>query len=122
MKKLRLCLLGNAQINTTESTTVEPVGITGKQIRVSLDSHDTKVFTPSTLASYTPAPKNLTKLRVHANPSANHNIALRGTDYPLLRNSGRAATKIPRDIWEYQVERIPAGKSFEFKPLIDDKT
>lgn len=92
------------------------------RIRVSLDPHDTKVFTLSTLASYTPEPKNLTKLRVHANPGTNHDIAFRGTDYPLSWHSGRAATQISRDIWEYQIERIPAGKSFEFKPLIDDKT
>lgn len=110
------------QINTTESVTVEPGGITGKQIRVNLNPHDTKIFTSRTLSSYIPAPKNLTKLRVHANPGANHNIAFRGTDYPLSWNSGRAATKISSDIWEYQIERIPAGKSFEFKPLIDDKT
>jgi hypothetical protein len=25
-------------------------------------------------------------------------------------------------VWEFQLERIPAGQSFQFKPLINDAT
>lgn len=45
-----------------------------------------------------------------------------GNAYPLSWNSGRGARNIANNIWEYEFERLPIGKSFEFKPLIDDTT
>lgn len=109
------------QLNTAEKITVKAGGVTGKQITVNLDSHESKIFTPNiSISSYQPAERVVTKIRIHANVGWGHNIALRGSEYPLSWEKGRAALNVSEDVWEYEMERIPAGRSFEFKALVDD--
>ena len=45
---------------------------------------------------------------------------LRGSSYPLWWDSGRKMFNVDSSTWTYEIERIPAGQTFEFKPLIND--
>ena len=47
---------------------------------------------------------------------------LRGDEYPLTWDRGRSMLNIASDCWIYECERIPAGETFEFKPLINNET
>lgn len=110
-------------MNTSETVTVASGGVTGKQITVTMGEHDTKVFVPGTpVSSYTPATRNITKVRVHYNVGWGHSISIRGDHYPFTWTSGRGARNVASDVWEFDLERIPSGTSFQFKPLIDDST
>ena len=110
------------QLNTTQHVTVESGGVTGKQITVTLGEHESAVFAQGNSAgSYTPDARNLTTIRVHANVGWGNSVTVRGSDYPLSWNYGRAARNISDDVWEFSMERIPAGDSFEFKALINDQ-
>lgn len=51
-----------------------------------------------------------------------NSIAIRGDTYPLSWNDGRGARSVAPNVWEWEMERIPAGQTFEFKPLINDAT
>ena len=110
-------------MNTSETVTVASGGVTGKQITVTMGEHDTKVFVPGTpVSSYTPATRNITMVRVHYNLGWGHSISIRGDHYPFTWTSGRGARNVASDVWEFDLERIPSGTSFQFKPLIDDAT
>ena len=114
-------VLTNA-MNTSETVTVTSGGVTGKQITVTLDAHETAVYVPGTPASYSPEARNLTTVRVHYNVGFGNNIAIRGDTYPFSWTAGRAARNVGADVWEFELERIPDGTTFEFKPLINDAT
>lgn len=110
------------QLNTTQQFEVVAGGITGKQIKVQLDEHETVVLGVGKPAGdYLPMERNLTKIIVHANVGFGHNIAIRGSDYPLSWEYGRAARNIAPDLWEFDIERFPEGKKFTYKVLVDDK-
>lgn len=110
-------------MNTSDTVTVTAGGVTGKQITVTLGEHESKVYVPGTpVSSYTPMARNTTKIRVHYNVGLGHNIAIRGDEYPFTWTSGRGARNVAPDVWEFELERIPDGEIFEFKPLIDDAT
>ncbi|WP_236602645.1 alpha-amylase family glycosyl hydrolase [Microbacterium sp. 8M] len=110
-------------MNTSDTVTVTAGGTTGKQITVSLGEHESKVYAPGTpVSAYTPPARNTTKIRVHYNTGVGHNIAIRGDAYPFSWAAGRGARNVAPDVWEFELERIPAGQSFQFKPLIDDAT
>ena len=110
-------------MNTSDTVTVTAGGATGKQIVVSLGEHETKVYAPGTpVSSYSPDVRNTTKIRVHYNAGLGHTIAIRGDAYPFTWTDGRGARNVAPDVWEFEVERIPDGQSFQFKALIDDLT
>ncbi|GAA2227119.1 alpha-amylase family glycosyl hydrolase [Herbiconiux moechotypicola] len=110
-------------MNTSDTVTVTSGGVTGKQISVSLGEHESKVYAPGTpVSSYSPEARNTTKIRVHYNVGLGHSIAIRGDEYPFTWTAGRGARNVASDVWEFEVERIPDGETFEFKALIDDTT
>jgi hypothetical protein len=114
-------VLTNA-MDTSETVTVTAGGVTGKQITVTLGEHETAVYVTGTPATYSPEARNTTTIRVHYNVGFGNNIAIRGDEYPFSWTAGRAARNVASDIWEFEVERIPDGTTFEFKPLINDST
>lgn len=42
--------------------------------------------------------------------------------YPVSWGYRRGARNVAPDVWEWEMERIPAGQTFEFKPVIYDET
>jgi hypothetical protein len=110
-------------MNTSQTVTVASGGVTGKQITVTLGEHDTAIYAPgSPVSSYTPPARNITKIRVHYNVGFGNSITLRGDTYPFSWSAGRGARNVGSDVWEFELERIPDGTTFEFKPLINDST
>ena len=110
-------------MNTNESVTVQSGGVTGKQIPVTLGEHDAKVFAPGApVSTYTPPARTLTTIRVHYNVGYGNSVSIRGDTNPFSWTQGIAARNTATDVWEFQLERIPAGQSFQFKPLINDTT
>ncbi|MGB9377230.1 MAG: alpha-amylase family glycosyl hydrolase [Mycobacteriales bacterium] len=110
-------------MNTSDTVTVTAGGVTGKQIAISLGEHEAKVYVPgSAMSTYTPPARNTTRVRVHYNVGLGNSIAIRGDTYPFSWNYGRGARNLAPDLWEFELERIPAGQSFQFKPLINDQT
>ncbi len=110
-------------MNTSETVTVASGGVTGKQITVTLGEHDSKVFAAgSPVSSYTPPARNLTTIRVHYNVGYGNSLSIRGDSNPFSWTQGIAARNTASDVWEYQLERIPTGTTFQFKPLINDST
>ncbi|MDF1478701.1 alpha-amylase family glycosyl hydrolase [Leifsonia sp. H3M29-4] len=114
-------VLTNA-MDTSETVTVVSGGVTGKQITVTLGEHETAVYVPGSPATYSPEARNTTTVRVHYNVGLGNNIAIRGDTYPFSWTAGRAARNVASDVWEFELERIPDGVTFEFKPLINDAT
>lgn len=110
-------------MNTSESVTVQSGGVTGKQITVTLGEHDAKVFAPGApVSAYSPPARTLTTIRVHYNVGYGNTLSLRGDTNPFSWTQGIAARNTATDVWEFQLERIPVGQSFQFKPLINDTT
>lgn len=114
-------VLTNA-MDTSETVTVTSGGVTGKQITVTLGEHETAVYVTGSPTSYSPEARNTTTIRVHYNAGFGNNIAIRGDTYPFSWTAGRAARNISASVWEFELERIPDGVTFEFKPLINDST
>ncbi|MBE7195708.1 MAG: alpha-amylase, partial [Gordonia polyisoprenivorans] len=107
-------------MNTGQTVTVASGGVTGKQITVTLGEHQTAVFAPGTpVSTYTPPARNTTKIRVHYNVGLGNSITVRGDTYPFRWTVGRGARNVASDVWEFELERIPAGQTFQFKPLIN---
>ena len=107
-------------MNTSDKVTVASGGVTGKQITVSINEHEAKVYVAGTPTSYTPPTRNVTRVRVHYNVGLGNSIAIRGNTYPFTWTAGRGARNVATDVWEFELERIPSGQTFEFKPLIND--
>ncbi|HEY0258542.1 MAG TPA: alpha-amylase family glycosyl hydrolase [Lacisediminihabitans sp.] len=108
-------------MNTGDTVTVVSGGPTGKQISVSLGEHESKVYAPGTPVSpYTPDARNTTRIRVHYDVGLGNSIAIRGDTYPFTWTAGRGARNVASDVWEFELERIPDGATFQFKPLIND--
>jgi hypothetical protein len=64
----------------------------------------------------------LTPIRVHYNVGIGNRITVRGDTDPFQWDCGIDAQNAAADVWEFQLERVPAGQSFQFKPLINDTT
>ena len=64
----------------------------------------------------------LTPIRVHYNVGMGNRITVRGDTAPFGWDRGIDTQNTADDVWEFQVERIVAGKTFQFKPLINDAT
>jgi hypothetical protein len=47
-------------------------------------------------------------------------ITVRGDTDPFRWDCGIDAQNAAADVWEFQLERVPAGATFQFKPLIND--
>lgn len=110
-------------LNTSQTVVIQSGGVTGKQITVSLGEHEAKVFVPgSPFSTFTPAARNVTTINVHYNVGWGNSVSIRGNSDPLSWYVGRSARNIASDVWQFQVERIPNGQYFEFKPLINDST
>ena len=110
-------------MNTQVTTTVVSGGPTGRQIEVTLGEHESAVFAAdSSDSSYSPELRNTTRIRVHFNTGLGNSITVRGNSYPLRWDVGRGMRNISDDIWEFEFERISAGESFKFKPLLNDTT
>ncbi len=64
----------------------------------------------------------LTPIRVHYNVGLGNRITARGDTDPFRWDSGLEAQYAEADVWELQLEQVPAGQTFHFKPLINDTT
>jgi len=110
-------------LDTSDTITIASGGITGKQITVSLGEHGSKVYVAGTpFATYTPPTRTITTIRVHYNVGWGNSISIRGDSDPFRWTQGIGARNTASDVWEYQLERIPSGQTFQFKPLINDST
>lgn len=108
-------------MNTTDTVTVAAGGPTGKQITVTLGEHEAKVYAPGTpISTYAPPARTITTIRIHYNVGLGNSISVRGDSNPFSWTQGIAARNTAPDVWEYQLERIPSGTSFQFKPMIND--
>lgn len=109
-------------LNTTDKVSVQAGGPTGKQIQVALGGKEAKIYVPGNTDTYVPPAPTLTRIRVHYNVGQGNSIWIRGDTYPFRWDRGRAARWTSGDVWEWETERIPAGASFQFKPLVNDYT
>jgi glycosidase len=109
-------------LDTSDKVTVEAGGVTGKQITVTLGEHGGKIYVTGNPESYAPPERNITRIRVHYDVGYGNSITIRGSSYPLWWDRGRGARNVAPGVWEWEMERIPAGERFEFKLLIDDTT
>lgn len=109
-------------MNTSDTATVQAGGVTGKQINVSLGEHEAKIYAPGAATAYTPPARTITTIRIHYNVGLNNRITLRGDTGPFRWTQGIDARNTAADVWEYQLERIPAGQNFQIKPLVNDVT
>ena len=64
----------------------------------------------------------LLSIRVHYDVGLGNRITVRGDTAPFGWDCGIDTQNTADDVWEFQVERIVAGKTFQFKPLINDAT
>jgi hypothetical protein len=62
----------------------------------------------------------LTPIRVHYNVGMGNRITVRGDTNPFGWDSGIDAQNEAADVWEFKLEGVPAGKTFQVKPLIND--
>ena len=61
-----------------------------------------------------------TTIRVQYDVGSGNSIYIRGNVSPLSWDTGVAATRTTGNVWVYTTTDIPAGQTFEFKPLIND--
>lgn len=109
-------------LNTSQTVTVTSGGVTGKQISTTLSGKDAMILVSGTPTSYTPMTPTITKVRVHYNVGYGNTMYLRGDTYPLWWDQGRKMRNVSSDVWEFEMERIPAGATVQFKPLKNDIT
>jgi hypothetical protein len=64
----------------------------------------------------------LTPIRVHYNVGMGNRITVRGDTDPFGWDCGIDAQNEAADVWEFKLEQVPAGQTFQFKPLINDTT
>jgi hypothetical protein len=63
-----------------------------------------------------------TPIRVHYDVGMGNRITVRGDTDPFHWDCGLDAQNAAADVWEVQLDRVPAGATFQFKPLINDAT
>jgi len=64
----------------------------------------------------------ITPIRVHYNVGPGNRITARGDTDPFRWDCGLDAQNAEADVWELRLEQVPAGQTFQFKPLINDAT
>ena len=62
----------------------------------------------------------VTPIRVHCNVGMGNRITVRGDADPIGWDAGVEAQNSAADVWELQLKGVPAGATFQFKPLIND--
>lgn len=107
-------------LDTSVKVNVVSGGITGKQLSIYLPAKTAYVFTAGSVESYTPPARTVTTIRVHYDVGYGNTMYLRGNSYSLWWDEGRSMLNVAPDLWVYEIERIPEGEIFEFKPLIND--
>ena len=70
----------------------------------------------------TTARSGLTPIRVHYNVGLGNRITVRGDTDPFRWDGGIDTRNTAADVWEFQLERVRPGQTFQFKPLINDAT
>ena len=63
-----------------------------------------------------------TPIRVHYNVGMGNRITVRGDIDPFGWDRGVDAQNEAADVWEFTLEQVAAGQTFQFKPLINDTT
>lgn len=109
-------------LDTYVTAQITSGGVTGKQIELTIPAKTAFVFTSDSVEYYTPTARTVTTIRVHYDVGLGNTMYLRGDEYPLTWDRGRSMLNIASDCWIYESERIPAGETFEFKPLINNET
>lgn len=109
-------------LNTGVTATITSGGVTGKQISMTLPAKTAYVFTSDAVEPYTPPTRTVTTIRVHYDVGLGNTMYLRGNAYPFTWDNGRSMLNVSSDCWVYETERIAAGETFEFKPLINNVT
>jgi len=107
-------------LDTSVKVNVIPGGVTGRQLNLYIPAKTAYVFTTGPVESYSPPSRTVTTIRVHYDVGYGNTMYLRGNSYPLWWNEGRSMLNVGPDLWVYEIERIPEGEIFEFKPLIND--
>lgn len=109
-------------LDTSVTAQITSGGVTGKMLDIYLPAKTCNVFTSDTVESYTPMARTVTTIRVHYDVGLGNTMYLRGDEYPLTWDMGRSMLNTASDCWVYEPERIPAGETFEFKPMINNET
>lgn len=109
-------------LDTSVTAQITSGSVTGKMLNITLPAKTAYVFTSGTVAEYTPMERTVTTIRVHYDVGLGNTMYLRGDEYPLKWDLGRSMLNVSSDCWVYETERIPAGETFEFKPLINNET
>jgi len=109
-------------LDTSVTAQITAGSVTGKMLNITIPAKTVYVFTSGTVASYTPMNRTVTTIRVHYDVGLGNTMYLRGDEYPLTWDMGRSMLNIASDCWIYETERIPAGETFEFKPMINNST
>lgn len=109
-------------LDTSITATIVEGGVTGKMLDLTIPAKTAWVFTSDSVAAYTPPARTVTTIRVHYDVGLGNTMYLRGSSYPFTWDSGRSMLNTASDVWVYEMERIPAGQTVEFKPLINDQT
>lgn len=108
-------------LDTSVKATIVEGGVTGKMLDLTIPAKTAWVFTSDNVATYTPPARTVTTIRVHYDVGLGNTMYLRGSSYPFTWDKGRSMLNIASDVWIYETERIPAGETFELKPLINDQ-
>jgi hypothetical protein len=90
-----------------------------KSARAKSDSTDTAPPSASE-AKPTKRRSGLVSIRIHYNVGLGNRITVRGDTDPFRWDRGVDARNTTADVWELQLDRVPAGQTFQFKPLIND--
>jgi len=77
---------------------------------------------PSTRRAKPKGRSEPTPIRVHYDVGIGNRITVRGDTDPFRWDCGIDAQNAAVDVWECQLDRVPAGATFQFKPLINDAT
>lgn len=109
-------------LDTSVTAQITSGSVTSKMLNITLPAKTAYVFTSGTVAEYTPMERTVTTIRVHYDVGLGNTMYLRGDEYPLKWDLGRSMLNVSSDCWVYETERIPAGETFEFKPLINNET
>ena len=76
----------------------------------------------ATLTKPTKRRSGLMSVRVHYDVGMGNRITVRGDIDPFRWDCGIDAQNTAAEVWEFQLAKVPAGKKFQFKPLINDMT
>jgi hypothetical protein len=117
--KTKTSTKGSAKTSTAAKP--ETAGVT-KPEKVSPAKAKAPAMTSAKTSTVAAAQSVLTPIRVHYNVGEGNRVAVRGDIGPFRWDRGIDAQNTAADIWEFQLEQIDAGQTFQIKPLINDVT